>query len=670
MIDQSLLQNNFIGRDGFLWWIGQIPPLESMGAQVKGGGWGNRYKVRIIGYHPYSESELPNEDLPWAQVLIPATAGSGAANVSTGIQLQQGDTVLGFFLDGDNAQIPVILASFGRTDLVSTKEYSSPFVPFTGYNSLIPKAKTTPSESSELKQNSQPSPQDITFEQAITLSEKYKYKVYSVNEVIGDKVLLANPLQNTKTSRIKSIVTNLLKKVNRVAGEIDKIRRFIRVAVDKIVALMNEYVGALMNALITTLISLLKEGLKLLYELVYAKVLAATGNPVAAHLAGVAAQRAMLDPVNKLQKAFACVAGEVIDLLKDIVTDILTDVVNNVDRFVTCVEDQFVGSLLNAVIDTLETLMAGPLDLVSRLLQFFTDFTVGNLMRSIIGDLARIGVSFDCNQSFDSFKGLVNEWIVGGGPANAIQNPYDSIKQIVDIQNSGIDPNKILDCFSDAIAIASPPIIDIFGGIGSGATAVPIFGNIVQDEDGSVKGSVIGAQITNPGSGYTFPPFVQIYDDNEQGYGALARSTINENGELESIYIISEGENYSVGNIREYSIVDILVEEGGSGYNENDIVVDNYGNEYFTQISDGAIYQVNSLNTSYSEEQTTQATQSFQSFQSLPVLTVKTDAGNGAILRPILGKVTTDPSLTPEGEIVGSAESVRPDTKKSIDCPI
>ena len=47
MLDQSLLQSHFIGRDGFRWWIGQIPPISSMGKQVEGGGWGNRYKVRI-----------------------------------------------------------------------------------------------------------------------------------------------------------------------------------------------------------------------------------------------------------------------------------------------------------------------------------------------------------------------------------------------------------------------------------------------------------------------------------------------------------------------------------------------------------------------------------------------------------------------------------------------
>ena len=75
MLDQSLLKSHFIGRDGFRWWVGQIAPIDAWKEQVEGGGWSYRYKVRILGYHPYSTAELSNEDLPWAQALLPTTAG-------------------------------------------------------------------------------------------------------------------------------------------------------------------------------------------------------------------------------------------------------------------------------------------------------------------------------------------------------------------------------------------------------------------------------------------------------------------------------------------------------------------------------------------------------------------------------------------------------------------
>jgi len=644
MLDQSLLQSHFIGRDGFRWWIGQIPPISSMGKQVEGGGWGNRFKVRIIGYHPYSEADLPNEDLPWAQCLIPTTAGTGAANVSTGVQLQPGDVVLGFFLDGDNAQIPVIMAAFGRSDSVPSTTFQSPFQPFTGRSELVSKNnKLTPSggpnsESNEPKENSNRSPQSISPEQAQQLSQKVGEKIVAENEAIGDKVPLANTVKNTQIDKIKSRVENLLKKIKKLQGNIEKIRQEISKAVDSIVTYCNDFIGGMFDFLINGnedtggkfpgLKGLLKKGLEALYKSVYASVLAATGNPVAAHLAGVAAQQAMVLPVKALEEAFGCVMGAAIDGLKSIVSEILNSVVDSVDRFVSCAADQFAGSLLNSIIGVLENLMSGPLDGVAKILQFIENFDLGNILREGIGMLSEFGIGFGCNQDMSNFKGLVNEWTVGGGSSGSIStlassmaNTYQSIQNIADIVNSGVDINSVQQCFTDAIANAAPPIINIFGGGGSGCIAIPIFGNLVRNSEGITTSSIIGVQVTNPGSGYTFPPFIEIIDDNDQGYGAVARSVINEKGEVESIYIVSEGENYSVGDIEEYSVLKVLVEDGGSGYSDV-VVTDNVGNTYDPQIVDGRIYQVTPLNNV---------------IDTLPVLTVTSNTGSGAILRPLLG---------------------------------
>ena len=70
MIDESLIKSNFIGRDSFRWWVGQIAPIESLRKQNEGKGWGNRYKVRILGYHPFSKEDLPDKDLPYATIIL------------------------------------------------------------------------------------------------------------------------------------------------------------------------------------------------------------------------------------------------------------------------------------------------------------------------------------------------------------------------------------------------------------------------------------------------------------------------------------------------------------------------------------------------------------------------------------------------------------------------
>ena len=74
-MDAFNFKTNFIGKDGFVWWIGQIAPEENWienfdeYSEIEAKAWGIRYKVRIMGYHPYSDAELADDDLPWAQLL-------------------------------------------------------------------------------------------------------------------------------------------------------------------------------------------------------------------------------------------------------------------------------------------------------------------------------------------------------------------------------------------------------------------------------------------------------------------------------------------------------------------------------------------------------------------------------------------------------------------------
>ena len=141
MIENNLLKTNFLGKDGFRWWIGQVAPEDAQGNQINqiGKSWGARVKVRIYGYHPADEEELPNKDLPWAQVLLTSQGGSGKAGRSKSLRISPGDTVLGFFLDGDDAQLPVVLGLFASTGqkFGGDKEYKNPFEPFTGYTSKV-----------------------------------------------------------------------------------------------------------------------------------------------------------------------------------------------------------------------------------------------------------------------------------------------------------------------------------------------------------------------------------------------------------------------------------------------------------------------------------------------------------------------------------------------------
>ena len=317
-MEESLLKSNFVGRDGFRWWIGQIPPLSTMGKQAKGSGWGNRFKVRIMGYHPANTIDLPDEDLPWAQCILPTTSGTGAANYASDVKLQQGDVVFGFFMDGDNAQIPVILGSFGRTSYVPSKEYSGPFVPFTGYNNQVkaPDGTLIKGESNEQNASSQDSP----IHAPKKVAESANVKQISYYDGIGDVVKLASEKPSV-IDKISTEIDNFLRDVAKfsddISNGIEGAREWLNQEIDKRVIKLQAISSGLVNGMVQDLferiIPIIKSGLDMLYKQVYGIVLAATGNPVAAHLAGVTAQQAMLAPIRVLQDLIPCVANTIIN---------------------------------------------------------------------------------------------------------------------------------------------------------------------------------------------------------------------------------------------------------------------------------------------------------------------------------------------------------------------
>ena len=122
MESTSLFNPGFLGSS-FNWWIGQIPddsywrdnivPTKSDSPEGST-GWGYRYKVRIIGLHDQDEETLTSEELPWAQVMYPITAGGGQQASYQTPNLRQGNFVFGFFLDGSDMQVPVIMGVLGN----------------------------------------------------------------------------------------------------------------------------------------------------------------------------------------------------------------------------------------------------------------------------------------------------------------------------------------------------------------------------------------------------------------------------------------------------------------------------------------------------------------------------------------------------------------------------
>jgi len=71
-------------------------------------GWGYRYRVRYFGLHSGNTQELPDDQLPMANVVMPVTSGSGLGGFIDTPTISAGTIVTGFFLDGMAGQEPYI----------------------------------------------------------------------------------------------------------------------------------------------------------------------------------------------------------------------------------------------------------------------------------------------------------------------------------------------------------------------------------------------------------------------------------------------------------------------------------------------------------------------------------------------------------------------------------
>ena len=96
-----------LGQDSFKWWFGSVEQTDNPDSNPELG----KVRVRIIGYHTTDKKILPDDKLPWAVVLQPTTSASVNKKGQSGNGLRPGSFVVGFFIDGDESQQPIVIGS-------------------------------------------------------------------------------------------------------------------------------------------------------------------------------------------------------------------------------------------------------------------------------------------------------------------------------------------------------------------------------------------------------------------------------------------------------------------------------------------------------------------------------------------------------------------------------
>jgi len=360
-------------------------------------GHGYRYKVRIIGLHDQGETEIPSEQLPWAQVMYPVTGGGGQANAGATANLRQGMFVFGFFLDEQDLQVPVIMGVLGNN--IQTK--LSPTIADNKVTNNNPGSLAVSGNADSAKGNTDPfrkvpdrgldiegSSDTKPTVETVTAVHKVTAADVKRNDYYQEKTVLMTPCDHVKSAlkAIQTLIDNMVKKIDKVLNAaqfyIDavsgyiatvqsiiadfacQIAKYMKIVFDKI----KEYVLKTINKKLSPTVETLPPNLRYTYfdikqsitELInclYAKI---TGNlcaiiesllndQVEPSLPSGQGPKSPKPPICSVEKF----TGDVIALNMDEMTTGINAILKNVENFLSDAQSQ-----LGVVSDAIETIQS------------------------------------------------------------------------------------------------------------------------------------------------------------------------------------------------------------------------------------------------------------------------------------------------------------------------
>ncbi|MEC9064525.1 MAG: hypothetical protein VX805_04135, partial [Pseudomonadota bacterium] len=225
-MEGNLFNSGFLGSK-FLWWIGQVAddrtwrenqnPKKVEDPKEETPAWGYRYKVRIMGLHDKDESSIASDSLPWAQVMY-SVWGGGLAGSRQTPGIRQGMFVFGFFLDGADQQVPVIMGILGANAKTVVKDLKTGiseggenFVPQSGWaNADKDECKVVPDE-----QIATTEPSSVGTTECTDCIHQETVQDRKMKDILERKHALAcpDPLHQSDTKNLQTQVEELSKKI-------------------------------------------------------------------------------------------------------------------------------------------------------------------------------------------------------------------------------------------------------------------------------------------------------------------------------------------------------------------------------------------------------------------------------------------------------------------------
>ena len=190
-------------------------------------GWGYRYKVRIIGHHSEDESAVESDQLPWAQVMYPVWGGGQGSHFMTP-GLRQGCFVFGFFIDGPDQQVPVIMGVLGNNSKTQLERKTS----MSGGKNFAPQSAYAKSEVEEPPEQKKLQDSNLATENSNPAQEatdavhQDTAKDTKKDAVLDEKHALACPDPNHKSDmkNIQTVSETLSEKVQEMQKSLQTLK--------------------------------------------------------------------------------------------------------------------------------------------------------------------------------------------------------------------------------------------------------------------------------------------------------------------------------------------------------------------------------------------------------------------------------------------------------------
>ena len=495
----------------------------------------------------------------------------------------------------------------------------------------------------------------------------------------GTTVFMADACKDNTLAKIEAYTENFFDRIGRIESTVLNLPNEIKDVVNLVGDTANGLINTMLGGLQDKLAELIPQSISAVTDFLKGKDFGIS------KIIGIL--KPLISPVENLFNGLFCAATKVMNGAKDAFADIITGAAKNVLSGTACVAQEIVGAFTNNLVNIVDSI-AGPLiNPISSILNAVTagifNFNVKDFLLTGISLARKIANLFSCDDEkicpattkykidCGPLKDLSEEdqdsiWntvlsgtAISQGAAN-LANDFERAYGKWNIFGSPLGESSSLEpCNFGNVTKCGLPTVSFFGGDGIGGAGNALLGNIIDNVDtedavGDVLkiGSIVGVELTDPGSGYTDAPIVTFQDSCNKGYGAYGRAIIDQIptsptfGQITSVVIISEGESYPA-EIDELPlfIEQIIVEDGGSGYADSDADFDFEIPDSIIDTEDTTIgTPIQSVDIIIKDGVVIEAIprQGF-AFNGLPNLNIISETGFGAVLRPIM---TTTPQTS------------------------